>query len=545
MSVEYSATVAATGGRSRFVSSVIRGIWGVALTGAAVACGEAPPAPRTADVDSSRPTVPARYRASGLGAAGFTSVHLFDWRWDDIANECESELGPAGFKAVQVSPPNEHSRTPSQDWSMRYQPVSYLISRSRSGTEAEFVRMVQRCRAVGVDVYVDAVLNHMTNFPSPGTGTAGSVYSKYRYPGLYDESDFHAPCALVDYRVAAQVQDCELYSLPDLRTDRPRVRRVLADYLIALARLGVAGFRVDAAKHIQQADLDAILDTVNTTVQRLGQQVPYVFLEISAGRDEAVQPSDYFGIGYSSGGAADITEFTYRGLADKFTRRGGQSLHQLSPTGPSGARFSESAWGLLPSDKAVVFLQNHDTQRECGLGYQQGAVFRLANVFMLAHPYGYPSVLSGFAFRCPEQRSEGPPRNAEGWTTPVACASDWARAATGDWVCEHRDPTIRAMVGFRRRTAGAPITAWWDNGANVIAFSRGSLGFVAISREAQPVEVTVSTTLPAGWYCDLLSGGRVNGVCRGESVEVRSDGTVTLRLQQDRAVALDTSTRRE
>ena len=524
---------------------VARRVWPFVLAGALIACAEAPPAPDVVEVAAPRPTVPARYRASGLGAAGYTAVHLFDWRWDDIASECESVLGPAGFKAVQVSPPNEHSRTPNQDWSQRYQPVSYALTRSRSGTEAEFVRMVQRCRAVGVDVYVDAVLNHMTNFPSPGTGSAGTVYSKYRYPGLYDETDFHAPCALTDYRVAAQVQDCELYSLPDLRTEKPRVRRVLADYLIALARVGVAGFRFDAAKHIQQADVDAILDTVNTEVQRLGQPVPYVFLEISAGRDDVVQPVDYYGVGYTSGGAADVTEFTYRGIADKFTRRGGQSLHQLSPTGAAGAQFSEAAWGLLPSDKAVVFLQNHDTQRECGLGYQQGDIFRLANVFMLAHPYGYPSVLSGFAFRCPEQRSEGPPRDPEGWTTRVVCASDWAAAVTGDWVCEHRDAAIRAMVGFRRRTAGAPVTRWWDNGANAIAFSRGALGFVAINRESQRVEAVVPTALPAGRYCDLLSGGRVDGVCRGETVEVRADGTIALRLPADRALAIDTSTRRD
>lgn len=35
-------------------------------------------------------------------------VHLFEWRWPDIANECEAYLGPKGFCAVQVSPPNEH-----------------------------------------------------------------------------------------------------------------------------------------------------------------------------------------------------------------------------------------------------------------------------------------------------------------------------------------------------------------------------------------------------------------------------------------------------
>ena len=35
-------------------------------------------------------------------------VHLFEWKWTDIANECEAYLGPKGFCAVQTSPPMEH-----------------------------------------------------------------------------------------------------------------------------------------------------------------------------------------------------------------------------------------------------------------------------------------------------------------------------------------------------------------------------------------------------------------------------------------------------
>ena len=39
------------------------------------------------------------------------------------------------------------------EWWVRYQPVSYLLE-SRSGTREEFVDMVQRCRAQGVNIYV-------------------------------------------------------------------------------------------------------------------------------------------------------------------------------------------------------------------------------------------------------------------------------------------------------------------------------------------------------------------------------------------------------
>jgi len=83
--------------------------------------------------------------------------------------------------------------------------VSYSIDRSRSGTRAEFVDMVNRCKTAGVDIYVDAVINHMTNFPSPGVGSNGTAYSKYEYPGLYTASDFHTPCTVSNYSNAANV----------------------------------------------------------------------------------------------------------------------------------------------------------------------------------------------------------------------------------------------------------------------------------------------------------------------------------------------------
>ena len=35
---------------------------------------------------------------------------LFEWSWDSIAKECTHVLGPKGYAAVQVSPPQEHGR---------------------------------------------------------------------------------------------------------------------------------------------------------------------------------------------------------------------------------------------------------------------------------------------------------------------------------------------------------------------------------------------------------------------------------------------------
>jgi alpha-amylase len=460
-------------------------------------------------------------------AAGDVVVHLFEWRWTDIAAECENVLGPAGFKAVQISPPEEHSIVPSHDWSERYQPVSYSVDHSRSGTRAEFIVMVNRCNAVSVGIIVDAVINHMTNYPSPGVGSNGTSYSKYDYPGLYSPADFHTPCAVTDYQSAASVQDCELLSLPDLNTGLASVRQKIADYLLMLARLGVAGFRIDAAKHIQQVELNDILARMNSTLTAEGRQLPYVFLEVIGGSGEALSPRDYFGEGYSSGGAADITEFTFVGVGNKFRGINGEHISQLNPNGPPGSQFSEAAWGIMPSNKAVVFLQNHDTQHSCGISYRDGDVFRMANVWMLAQPYGYPSILSSYAFSCPPENSMGPPSDAQGWTTAVTCGD-------GQWVCEHRDPSILNMVSFRHVVAGSDINHWWDNGANAIAFSRGTRGFVAINNGTNPLDTTVSTGMAAGTYLDLLTSS---------SVVVDAVGAIHLTLSPRSASAIDTATR--
>ena len=501
---------------------------------AAAACSSPLPTPPSGRPPAERPALAQTYRPSGHAAAGDVVVHLFEWKWTDIANECETVLGPAGFKAVQVSPPQEHSITPNHDWSERYQPVSYSVARSRSGTGAEFTDMVNRCKTAGVGIIVDAVINHMTNFPNPGVGSNGTAYTKYDYPGLYSASDFHPACTVNNYQSAANVQDCELFSLPDLNTGLASVRQKIADYLLMLARLGVGGFRVDAAKHIQQVELNDIIARVNTTLAAEGKPLPYFFLEVIGGSGEALSARDYYGEGYSSGGAADITEFTFVGVGNKFRGLNGEHISQLNPDGTPGNQFSALAWGLMPADKAVVFLQNHDTQHDCGISYRDGNTFRIANVWMLAQPYGYPSILSSYAFTCPAGNAMGPPSDANGWTTNVTCASSFETAPVEQWVCEHRDPSIRNMVSFRRVVAGSDVNHWWDNGANAIAFSRGDKGFVAINGGNAALTATVATGMAPGTYTDLLAGG---------TVVVDATGAVQVNLATRTAIAIDVATR--
>ncbi len=479
-----------------------------------------------------RPVLAPTYRASGHAAAGDTFVQLFEWYWTDVAAECGRSLGPAGYRAALVSPPQEHNVFAGGPWSERYGPVSYSIDRTQGGTRAEFIDMVARCRTSGVDIYVDAVINHMA--PGDGMGSNGTPFTRYHYEPLYTTTDFHAACALNNYQSAANVQDCELLGLPDLNTSSTSVQQKIADYLIGLARLGVAGFRIDAAKHIQPVELDSIVGRVNRTLAAEGRALPYFFLEVIDPGTEAVKVSDYYGLGYATGGAADISEFMFRGVGDRFNGTGGHRVAELSS-------FTARTWQLMPTEKAVVFLQNHDTQRNGGVDYRDGIAYRLANVWMLAQPYGYPVVMSGYAFDRNTQagRDAGPPPP----TSVTSCAATMEIAVIGEWTCEHRDAWIAAMVGFRRAVAGTDLDRAWDSGGDAVAFSRGDKGFVAINNGSASVSATITTGLAGGTYCDILSGAKFGVSCTGQGIVVAADGRMTLTLGARSAVVIHSGQR--
>jgi hypothetical protein len=58
-----------------------------------------------------------------------------------------------------------------------------------------------------------------------------------------------------------------------------------------------------------------------------------------------------------------------------------------------------------------VFVDNHDNQRGHGAGgstiltYKDKKAYTLASIFMLAHPYGIPRVMSSYAFSNSDQGS--------------------------------------------------------------------------------------------------------------------------------------------
>ncbi|XP_012935869.1 pancreatic alpha-amylase-like [Aplysia californica] len=190
-------------------------------------------------------------------------VHLFEWKWTDIAMECERYLGPKGFCGVQVNF-NDRSKCPSHD-------------------------------------------GNINNYGDPHN-----------------------------------VRDCNLVGLTDLDGSQGYVQDKIAGYFNQLIDLGVAGFRVDAAKHMWPQDITA-MQAKTKDLPEGGR--PFFFLEVIDRNDGAVKVNEYFTNGY-------VTEFRY----SQKVKEGANDLGRL-------AGVYDPGWGMAPPDQALVFVDNHDSQR--------------------------------------------------------------------------------------------------------------------------------------------------------------------------------------
>lgn len=73
----------------------------------------------------------------------------------------------------------------------------------------------------------------------------------------------------------------------------------------------------------------------------------------------------------------------------------------------------------------------------------------MGNAFMMAWPYGYPRVMSSYAF---DDTEAGPPADGSGNITPPSINAD--DTCGNGWVCEHRWRQIYNMVAFRNVVVG-------------------------------------------------------------------------------------------
>ena len=483
--------------------------------GSALALAAVPVLVMTACTASPAPTADVEFAAPDAG------IQLFQLPWTSIAEECENTLGPNGFAWVLTSPPQEH--IVRDEWWASYQPVSYELE-SRLGTREEFAEMASRCDEAGVAVIADAVINHMIGQDAAGTGWAGTPYEHYGYPGLYGYDDFHH-CGLTgdddidDYDSRAQVQTCELVNLADLDTSSTHVRETITAYLEDLLSLGVAGFRIDAAKHMAADDVAAIVASLPPNTR--------VMSEVIRGGGEPVQPEEYTDFG-------EVFEFTF--------------ARDLGPQVQAGRIYdpdlSDARPSHVPAASAIVFVDNHDTERgEASVTYRDGPLYVIANVLLLADDYGTPILYSGYAF---DDRDAGARAELDGTISDAPCGGVTGPAESydaGERTCLQAWTAIAGMLEWRSAVGDAPRLEGFD-ALDAYGFEREGRGVVAVNLGEAETTISVPTTLPSGGYCDVVaSGPSVGGEgCADAEIDV-VDGAATFTLGPQTAAAIHIGSR--
>ena len=156
-------------------------------------------------------------------------------------------------------------------------------------------------------------------------------------------------CIVIDYK---KVRNCKLLGLVDLDQSKEDVRNKIVGYYNNVIDIGVAGFRVDAAKHMWANEIEMIQNAVNdlNTNYFPANSKPFFYHEVIDMNNEPTGGADYAHLGR-------VTEFRY--CSKIYEKIQYNSIADLMYVYDPG-------WNMLPPEDAFVFVDNHDNQRGHG-----------------------------------------------------------------------------------------------------------------------------------------------------------------------------------
>jgi hypothetical protein len=272
--------------------------------------------------------------------------------------------------------------------------------------------------------------------------------------------------------------------------------------------LGVAGVRIDASKHIDPTQLDAILSKVKAPGLFVNQEVI-----LQGGSDCTCLKNEHY---YRNG---KVWEFkSPLVFYDVFSKDGNMGkIRDMDPANPGG-------WSCpwVKSDMAMTFVVNHDrlaagSSRPYTITMFNEERYRLALITLLAHPYGQPNVLSSINFNYSTWQDTAPVRDPGDPKSSLVSPFDgncgyWKDLPMKPYACEHRWPEVRSMVMWRNTAGVGQDTLLFDIAGdnNVLIMTRGTgsagKAFVAVNNGAVGFKQQVDTKgMPPGTYCNIVT----------------------------------------
>ena len=178
---------------------------------------------------------------------GGSMLHVWNMSFNEIINHLP-QIAEAGFNTIQTSPIGRSitSGTAARRWYGLYQPTHFEIG-NWLGSEAEFRAMTRAAAQHGIHVIVDAIPNHTTS-------TASQVDPALRnhQPPIFHDQVFPSYARNIsNWDSRQEFVRARLLGLLDFYTGSPHMQNLYMDFLGSIIDAGAAGFRYDAAHHIE------------------------------------------------------------------------------------------------------------------------------------------------------------------------------------------------------------------------------------------------------------------------------------------------------
>lgn len=409
--------------------------------------------------------------------------HAFDWQYADVAKQAHM-ISELGYKIVLVSPPmKSFKHKDGTQWWQRYQPQDYRVIDNQLGDTNTFSNMIETLKEYDISVYADVVFNHMANesdirddldYPNQ------RVLEEYQHNAeyykeltmfgdlnkpLFTENDFVEAFGIEDWKDRWQVQNGRITGgsddpgLPTLR-DNEHVVKQQQNYLRALKKLGVQGFRIDAAKHMTLGHL------VKVWTKDIVEDV-HIFGEIIT--DGGIQKDEYelFLQPYLEVTKLAAYDFPLFNMVSEAFKPQGDMRTLINPYS-----FGQA----LSYERAITFAVTHDIPNNdvfLDLVMDEESEW-LAYSYILGRDGGVPMVYSDLNTSGIMNKA-GQPRWQDAW-------KDWRMAK---------------MIAFHNLMHGEQMQHLLG-GESHLAFARGEKGMVIINKSDKPLHVNVD------WTSDML-----------------------------------------
>lgn len=374
-------------------------------------------------------------------------LHAFDWSFNTIRNEL-SNIAAAGYKSIQVSPvqgTKETSTDPTKWW-LLYQPTNESIGNIQLGSLDDFKSLCSEAKNYGISIIVDVVMNHMA-------GTGDSLSSDVDY-SFKNSNYYHKDGQCTNWNDRHDITQKGI-GMPDLNTQNPEVQNKAIAFLNQCVDAGAGGFRFDAAKHIEtNLGMDSNEpwsgNYWSNVLSNLHNK-PNLFIYgeiLQSGAVDNISAYESF---------MNITACSYG-----YNLRSALYSNDLSSLG------SDSTG--LPIDKAITFVETHDT-------YEDGTSKNLSNA----------QIKLGWAIVSARKNS-----------TPLFFVRPTSSiGAEGDSLW--KDSDIVAINHFHNNMTNENEYLRWTNNNSTMIVDRGNSGTIIINSSSKTY-INSPTNLTNGTY---------------------------------------------